>query len=113
MDLPPFHFWGYFNIISKKNDFALIKKSLTELYQNLSYITFSGARDFNFTAISDRTAKISFLLKTASRSNIAEIEKADIQNAYNINKSVSFVPKQEGPLDVVIDILNVNVEHKR
>ena len=53
------------------------------------------------------------MLKTASRSNIAEMEKADIQNAYNINKSVSFVPKQEGPLDVVIDILNVNVEHKR
>ena len=97
----------------EKNDFALIKKSLTELYQNLSYITFSGTRDFNFTAISDRTAKISFLLKTASHSNIAEMEKADIQNAYNINKSVSFVPKQEGPLDVVIDILNENVEHKK
>ena len=41
------------------------------------------------------------------------MEKADIQNAYNINKSVSFVPKQEGPLDVVIDILNENVEHKK
>ena len=41
------------------------------------------------------------------------MEKGDIQNAYNINKSVSFVPKQEGPLDVVIDILNENVEHKK
>ena len=53
------------------------------------------------------------MLKAASRSNIAEIEKADIQNAYNINKSFSFVPKQEGPLDVVIDILNKNFEHKK
>ena len=53
------------------------------------------------------------MLKAASRSNIAEIEKPDIQNAYNINKSFSFVPKQEGPLDVVIDILNKNFEHKK
>ena len=106
-------FLGVLQYYFEKNDFALIKKSLTELYQILSYITLSGARDFDFTAISDLIAKISFLLKAASRSNIAEIEKADIQNAYNINKSVSFVPKQEGPLDVVIDILNENVEHKK
>ena len=97
----------------EKNNFALFKKSLTELYRILSYITLSGARDFDFTAISDLIAKISFLLKAASRFNIAEIEKADIQNAYNINKSFSFVPKQEGPLDVVIDILNKNFEHKK
>ena len=30
------------------------------------------------------------------------MENADVQNAYNINKNVSFVPKQEDPLDVVI-----------
>ena len=106
-------FLGALRYYFEKNNFALIKKPLTELYQILSYITLSGARDFDFTAISDLIAKISFLLKAASRSNIAEIEKADIQNAYDINKSVSFVPKQEGPLDVVIDILNKNVEHKK
>ena len=106
-------FLGALQYYFEKNNFALIKKPLTELYQILSYITLSGARDFDFTAISDLIAKISFLLKAASRSNIAEIEKADIQNAYDINKSVSFVPKQEGPLDVVIDILNKNVEHKK
>ena len=106
-------FLGVLQYYFEKNNFALIKKSLTELYRILSYITLSGARDFDFTAISDLIAKISFLLKAVSRSNIAEIEKADIQNAYNINKSVSFVSKQEGPLDVVIDILNKNVEHKK
>ena len=106
-------FLGILQYFFEKNNFALFKKSLTELYRILSYITLSGARDFDFTAISDLIAKISFLLKAASRSNIAEIEKADIQNAYNINKSVSFVPKQECPLDVVIDILNKNFEHKK
>ena len=40
-------------------------------------------------------------------------EKADIQNAYNLNKSVSVVPKQEGPLHLLINILNENVEHKK
>ena len=30
--------------LKKKEDFSLIKKALTELYQNLSYITLSEAR---------------------------------------------------------------------
>ena len=46
-------FLGVLQYYFEKNDFALIKKSLTELYQNLSYITLGGARDFDFTAISD------------------------------------------------------------
>ena len=53
------------------------------------------------------------MLKSATRSNIAEMENTDIQDAYNINKSVSFVPKQEDPLDVVIYILDENIEHKK
>ena len=106
MDLSHFHFWEYFSIVSKKMIFP-------EFYQNLSYINFSDARDFDCTAISDLIAKISFLLKSATRSNIAEMENADVQNAYNINKNVSFVPKQEDPLDVVIYILDENIEHKK
>ena len=68
-------FLGVMQYYFEKNDFVLIKKALTELYQNLSYITLSGARDFGFTAISDLTAKISFLLKSTTRSNINEMEK--------------------------------------
>ena len=104
------HFWGFFNIILKKNDFRQIKKALTKLYQNLSYITLSGARDFEFAVISDLIARISFLMKLAARSNIAEMET---ENVYKINKTVSFVPKTEKPLDVVIDILGEDVEHKK
>ena len=76
-------FLGILQYYLEKNDFSLIKKTLTELYGNLSYITLSGARDFDFTALSDLTAKISYLLKAATMSNIYEREQSDIQNAYN------------------------------
>ena len=106
-------FLGILQYYHEKNDFSLIKKALTELYSNLSYITLSGTRDFDFNALSDLTAKISFLLKAATRSNIAELEKSDIENACNINKDRLFVPKKEDPLDAVIDILGEQVEHKK
>lgn len=106
-------FLGVLQNYFEKNDFNLIKKALTELYQNLSYITFSEARDFDFTAISDLIAKIRILLKSATHSNISDMEKTDIQNAYNVNKNVSFVPKKEDLLDVVIDIIDENIEHKK
>lgn len=41
------------------------------------------------------------------------MEKTDIQNAYNINKNVFFVPKKEDPLDVFIDIIDESIEHKK
>ena len=106
-------FLGILQYYLEKNDFSLIKKALTELYSNLSYITLSGARDFDFNGLSDLTAKISFLLKAAIRLNTAELEKSDIENAYNINKDRLFVPKKEDPLDVIIDILGEQVEHKK
>lgn len=86
---------GVLQYFFERNDFSQIKLALTKLYSNLCYIALSGARNFNFTAISDLTAQISFLLKSAARSNMAEMEKADIENANKINKKVSFVPKTE------------------
>ena len=106
-------FLGILQYYLEKNDFSLIKKTLTELYGNLSYITLSHARDFDFVALSDLTAKISYLLKAAKRSNIYEREQSDIRNAYRINKDHLFVPKTEDPLDTVIDILDEEVEHKK
>ena len=73
----------------------MIKKSLTELYSNLPYITLSGARELEFNALSDLTAKISYLLKSATRLNIQEREESHAQNAYNINKNRLFVPKSK------------------
>ena len=98
----------------EKNDFSMIKDALTELYSNLPYITLSGTRDFDFNAVSDLTAKISYLLKAATRLNIQEQEESHYQNAYNISQDRLFVPKTEYLLDTVIDIFDdENVEHKK
>ena len=72
----------YFNV----NDFTQIKNALTELYQNLSYITLSGAREFEFSAVSDLVARISYLIKAATLANKDQMEKTDIENAYKINE---------------------------
>ena len=106
-------FLGVLQYCFEKNNFGQIKRALTELYQNLSYIFLSGARDFDFIANSDLIARISYFMKSAARSNIAEMEKADVENTYKINNNVSFVPKTEKPLDVVIDILDKNIEHRK
>ena len=80
----------------------------------LSYIALSSARDFDFTVLSDLTAKISYLLKSITSSNLYEREQSNIKNAYNINKGGLFVPKTEDPLEKVIDILDYeNEEHKK
>ena len=107
-------FLGVLQYYFEKNDFYLIKKALTELYGNLSCITLSGARDFDFTALSDLTAKISYLLKAATNSNLYEREQSDIKNAYNTNKGRLFVPRTEDPLETVIAILDdENIQHKK
>ena len=80
----------------------------------MSYITLSGARDFDFNAVSDLTSKISYILKAATNLNIQEREESHAQNVYNINKDRLFVPKVEEHLDTVIDILDDEyVEHKK
>ena len=53
----------------------LIKNALAELYSNLSYITLSGARNFEFNNESDLTARISFLIKKISRQNIRNMKR--------------------------------------
>ena len=39
------------------------KNAITELYENYSYATLSGANDFNFDAISDLISSLSFFIK--------------------------------------------------
>ena len=99
----------YFDV----NDFSQIKNALTELYQNLSYITLSGARDFEFSAVFDLAARISYLIKVATLSNINQMERVDRENAYKINESVSFISKTEKPLEAVIDVIGEYIEHKK
>ena len=97
-------FLGILQHYLEKNDFSMIQDALTELYSNLSYITLSGARDFDFHAVSDFTAKISNLLKEATRLNIQEQVESHYQIDFNINQDRLFVSKIKDTLDTVIDI---------
>ena len=107
-------FLGLIQYSLEKNDHSLIKSALTELYSNLSYITLSGARDFRFEAVSNLTAKISFLLKQTTLQNMTKTEIEHIKSAQNIKHGRLFVPKTEDPVDTVIEILDdPNVEHKK
>ena len=85
-------FLGLIQYYLEKNDFSLIKNALAELYSSLSYITLSGAGDFSFDAVSDLTAKISFLSKRATFQKIEEIENSHLANAHNINCGRLFIP---------------------
>ena len=106
-------FLGVIHYYFDATDQQLIKNALTELYGNLSYITLSGARDFEFGNISNLTARISFLIKSASRQNIRNREREDRENTYKINNDASFIPKSNDPLDVVLDIFDETIEHKK
>ena len=49
-------FLGLLQYYLEENDQSLIKNAISELCYNLGYSTLSGARDFNFNAVSDLTA---------------------------------------------------------
>ena len=53
----------------EEDDQPLIKNAISELYYNIGYETLSGARNFNFDAVSDLTARLCILLKHATLGN--------------------------------------------
>ena len=92
----------------------LVKNATTELYKNLSYMTLSGGRQFNFEDASELVVRLSFLIKsyTSLNQKQAEIEKRNLAN--KINDGRIFTAKINNPLDDVIETLNdPNVEHKK
>ena len=110
MSLP---FLGLIQFYLEKHD-RLIKSSLTELYGNLSYMTLSGARDIQFEAISDLTAKLSFLLKQATINNTRVRELEHLATAKMINNDRLFEPTIQGELDELLEILDEpDIEHKK
>ena len=52
-------FLGLIQYYLEKNDHSLIRNATTELYLNLSYLTLSGATDFQFGGVSNLIAHIS------------------------------------------------------
>ena len=106
-------FLGLIQFYLEKDD-RLIKNSLTELYGNLSYMTLSGARDFQFEAVSDLTAKLSFLLKQATINNTRVRELEHLATAKLINDERNFKPTIQGELDELLEILDEpDIEHKK
>ena len=58
-------------------DLKFIKDATTELHKNLSYMSLSGARKFEFDAVSDFIAHLSFIIKgnTIENKKMREIEE--------------------------------------
>ena len=107
-------FLGLIQFYLEENDHTLMKNAILELYQNLSYMTLSGARDFQFDAISDLTARLSVLLKhvTLGNKRLREIENEQITK--KTNEERVFEPKIEDPVDDVLEIINMpDLEHKK
>ena len=107
-------FLGLLQYYLEENNQSLIKNAISELYYNLGYLTLSGARDFNFNAVSDSTARLSILLKHATLGNkkMREIENEVL--AQKINGGRVFEPKIDDPLDDVVEIIYVpDVDHKK
>ena len=106
-------FFGLLQYYLEENNQSLIKNALSEIYYNLGYSTLSGARNLNFDAVSDLTARLSILLKHATLGNrkMREIENEVL--AQKINGGRVFEPKIEDPLDDVVEIIDVpDVDHK-
>ena len=106
-------FFGLLQYYLEENNQSLIKNALSEIYYNLGYSTLSEARNLNFDAVSDLTARLSILLKHATLGNrkMREIENEVL--AQKINGGRVFEPKIEDPLDDVVKIIDVpDVDHK-
>ena len=98
----------------ENSNLSFIKNATTELYQNLSYMSLSGARDFEFLAVSDLIAHLSFLIKKATVENqkMRDIESQVL--AKILSNDEIFEPKIQDPLDDVIEIHGKpNPEHKK
>ena len=77
-------------------------------------MTLSGARDFQFEAVSDLTAKLSFLLKQATINNSRVRELEHLATAKTINDNRLFEPTTQGELDELLEILDEpDIEHKK
>ena len=51
------------HFFESSQDLKFIKDATTELYKNLSYMSLSGTRNFEFDAVCDSIAHLSFIIK--------------------------------------------------
>ena len=102
------------HFFESSQDLKFTKDATTELYKNLSYMSLSGARNFEFDAVSDFIIHLSFIIKGNTIENIKMREIENDLLAKKINDGRIFEPKIQDPLDDVIEILDdPNPEHKK
>ena len=102
------------HFFESSQDLKFIKDATTKLYKNLSYISLSGARNFEFDAVSDFIAHLSFTIKGNTIENKKMREIGNDLLAKKINDGRIFEPKIQDPLDDVIKIFDEpNPEHKK
>ena len=70
-------------------DKSIPKSTITELYRNLSYETFSGARDLSFPAVSDLILEVNFQIKHSTLLNRKRKEE-DNECNLKLRKNVIF-----------------------
>ena len=96
------------------SDMRQVKNATSELYKNLSYMSLSGARQFEFEAVSDLIAQLSILFKKSTLENqkMREIESEVL--AKKIIDDQIFKPTIQDPLDDVIEIIEEpDPKHKK
>ena len=74
---------------------SLSKNALTELCCNLSFETLSGSRDFNFEAISNLTAEMSFQMKHSTLLNLKRKSEQAKKSSNGIKNSHEFFQDAE------------------
>ena len=92
---------------------SIPKYAHTELYQNLSYETLSGTRNYEFESVSDLIGELSFFIKQSTLANIKRKEKDDEKSKQEIEKTRNFVEKPDEFSEEVIDGLFKDLEHKK
>ena len=88
-----------------------IKNALSKLYKNLSYMTLSGARTFDFDAISELISRVSFLIKGSTLLNSQDCE--DAEKAKEIINKTLFDSKRNNPFQDLVNNWYNNTEHKK
>ena len=109
-------FLGALHMFFDGKNIDQVKNALTELYKNLSYATLSGARTFDFDAISDLVGRVSFLIKGSTLLNRDRRERENEEKAREILDKTSFYPKPDRGNDTfqeLVDNLDKNLEHKK
>ena len=95
---------------------SIPRHATTELYNNLSYETLSGAQDLEFEANSDLVGEMNFKIKNVTLSNLERKEEQDKKSSLDIKNSLDFpeMPEkfeEELKEDLFKDLAHEEIKH--